>query len=201
VSQQFSWILRLPLLGFGVVMPLALLGLALSAGQWRRLVPVYALLAVYVATSVLFFVLSRYRNPIVPVLLVFAAYATIWLLDQLRQRRWAPLSIALVALVPATAVANWKIAEDDLSVAYYNLGNKYRTLGEYELAVAQYDRSLEINRSYISAHNNLALALEGSARPRAEAVRAWQTVRAMGEQRGLARYVEIADRHLAALAE
>jgi tetratricopeptide (TPR) repeat protein len=184
-----------------VVAPFGLLGMALALRRWRRNLPLLAMMAVYLATNVVFFTLSRYRAPAVPVLIVFAAFASVWLFDAARARAKGVLAAGILAVCGLAAVVHLDVMHEDLSAAYYNLGNKYRTLGEYELAVAQYDRSLEINRSYISAHNNRALALEGSARPRAEAVRAWQIVRAMGEQRGLARYVEIADRHLAALAE
>jgi tetratricopeptide (TPR) repeat protein len=201
VSSQFSWVLRLPLLGFGVVLPLALLGLGLSARHWRRLVPAYALLIVYLATSVLFFVLSRYRHPLLPLLLIFAAHAVVWIVDRLRQRQWVLLSLALAALVPAAALANWEIEEADLSVAYYNLGNKYLALEQFELATLQYEKSLEINPGYISANNNYALALEKTGTRWADAVAAWQRVLEMGERRQLPRYSEIATRHLDQLAE
>ena len=86
-------------------------------------------------------------------------------------------------------------------MAYYNLGNKYLALDRFELAVLQYERSLEIDPSYISANNNYALALEKGGARWDEAVAAWQRLLEMGEQRGLPRYVEIATRHLRQLDE
>ena len=49
--------LRLPLLRYGVVAPLGLLGIALSARRWRALFPLHAMLGVYLAAALVFFVL------------------------------------------------------------------------------------------------------------------------------------------------
>jgi 4-amino-4-deoxy-L-arabinose transferase-like glycosyltransferase len=196
VTSQFSWVLRMPLLGFGVVGPLALLGLVVSAPRWRHLLPLYGLIAVYLATTVIFFALSRYRIPAVPVLIIFAATALIWLFDSMKSRRYAAAASALAGLLVAGWALDVEILRDDLSMAYYNLGNKYQKLDRHAEAIEQYRHSLEINDSYISAHNNLAGSLEASAGLREEAVEAWRRVRELGQRRGIPRYVERADRHL-----
>jgi tetratricopeptide (TPR) repeat protein len=195
LSQQFSWVLRLPLLGFAVVGPLAMLGFAVTVRDWRRLFPLYGVVGVYLATCVMFFVLSRYRIPAVPVFVMFAAAALVWLYDALLARR-ATIAIALLGLVAAGLVVNQELRHDDLSVAYYNLGNKYRLANDHEKAIDQYRRSLAINVHYISAHNNLAISLEKSGTHREEAIEAWRRLRAMGMQRRMGRYVERAERHL-----
>ena len=198
VTRQFSWVLRLPLLGFAVVGPLALLGLVLTARRWRSLLALYALIGVYLATSVGFFVLSRYRIPVVPVFIIFAGAAVVWLFDAARMRR-REFGIALVGLGTAAVMTNISLHTQDLSVAYYNLGNKYRLMNRHEEAIAQYRASLDINSSYISAHNNLALSLELSGRHRDEAIAAWTRLGEIGRARGLKQYVERAERHLNAL--
>ncbi|MDH3214479.1 MAG: glycosyltransferase family 39 protein, partial [Myxococcales bacterium] len=98
LSRPFSWVLRLPLLTFGVMAPLALLGLATTARDWRRLFPLYAMIGVYLATALLLFVLSRYRVPVVPVLIVFTACGAMHLVDAARSRRLRDLALALAAL-------------------------------------------------------------------------------------------------------
>ncbi len=198
VSSQFSWVLRLPLVGFGFVAPLAGLGLALSARRYRELVPLYALIAVTVATSLVFFVLSRYRVPVVPVLIVFAAAALVWLHDALRTRKREFL-YGLALLLVFAAISNRGLGVENLSVAYYNLGNRYRAMNDHELAIDQYRKSLAIDASYISAYNNLALSLEQSGTHREEAIEAWRHVGGLGRARGLPKYVERAERHLRAL--
>lgn len=83
VSRSSSWVLELPLASFAVLGPLALVGVALSTQSWRRLMPLYLLLALHVATTVIFFALSRFRVTALP---VFAAVAVVGLVDRARAR-------------------------------------------------------------------------------------------------------------------
>ncbi|MDP6980926.1 MAG: glycosyltransferase family 39 protein [Myxococcota bacterium] len=198
VSSQFSWVLRLPLVSFGFIAPLAVLGMVLAASRYRELWPLYGVVAVALATGLIFFVLSRYRVPAVPALIIFAAAALVWLYDALRARR-REFYFALASLVVFIGVSSLDLHVQDLSVAYYNLGNRYRLAHDHERAIEQYRRSLEINSSYISAHNNLALSLELSGRHREEAIEAWRYLGELGRARGLTHYVERAERHLSAL--
>jgi 4-amino-4-deoxy-L-arabinose transferase-like glycosyltransferase len=200
LTRQFSWVLGMPLLNFGVVGPLAILGLMVTARRWRELLPLYAMIGVYLGTAMLFFVLSRYRAPVVPILMIFAASALVWIFDAW-PRRVGRLALAGVALAVLGLAIRVPIFPPNLSMAYYNLGNKYQSLGRHDEAVTQYRNSLSINGDYISAHNNLALSLEKGSHPRGEALAAWARVKAMGDRRGMARYVERATRHLRDLEE
>ena len=198
VTRQFSWVLRLPLIGFGLVGPLAMLGFVVTANRWRKLAPLYALIGVYLATCLIFFVLSRYRIPAVPVLIMFAAAACVWLFDAMRARRTS-FAIGLVALLGAAGACNVDLRNEDLSVAYYNLGNRYRLSNQHEKAIDQYRESLRIDSQYISARNNLAISLELSGNHHQEAIDAWRALGEMGRKRGLSRYIERAERHLRVL--
>lgn len=89
---------QLPLLTFGMVAPLALLGIGLTRRRARRFLPLYGVIGVYLLTALLFGVESRYRLPMVTALLPFAAAALCWLWTQLRLRRWHRLLPAALAL-------------------------------------------------------------------------------------------------------
>src|SRR5262245_14757726 len=58
---------------FGLLAPLALLGVFVTWPERRRLLPLHLLGLAYFATLVLFYVLARYRIPLVPILALFAA--------------------------------------------------------------------------------------------------------------------------------
>ncbi len=141
LTREFSAPLRLPLVGFGMIAPLALAGLALTAARWRELVPLYAVLAMVLVTLLAFFVLARYRIPAVPVLSLFAGAAIAEGAARLRARTArAARAVALAALLAALAGV-WVhrgVVRDDLSIAYFNLGNRYREL----VRLAARDREL-----------------------------------------------------------
>jgi tetratricopeptide (TPR) repeat protein len=76
-ESHSEWSPVLRLLGwighFGVLVPLALVGVVLTWSDWRRLWVIYAMAAAYAASVVIFFVYARYRYPLVPFLILFAA--------------------------------------------------------------------------------------------------------------------------------
>lgn len=78
-------------LAYGAVLALATLGAWLARGRWRRLLPVYLVLASLTAVYSVFFVHTRYRMVLEPFLLLLAgqALARVWqrLSDRLRRGR------------------------------------------------------------------------------------------------------------------
>jgi tetratricopeptide (TPR) repeat protein len=198
VSRDFSWVLRLPLVSFAVLAPFAMLGMGLAASGWRERFPLYAVVACYFGAGMIFFVLSRYRMPMVPVAMCFAGYAGVRLVAMARERRWQSLAFALGWLVVLGILVNRDMGRENLFMAHFNVGNKYRDLGRYEEAIESYDKSLAINGGFISTHNNLALAYEGAGR-HDEAVGRWEHVLAWAHQKGDPQLFERAARHLRGL--
>ncbi len=84
VYREWAPVLRWPLPGFGVVAPLALLGVvfAFKRPGWPRALLVF--LSVYTAAVVLFFVLSRYRLAALPPLFAFAGVGAVELWRRIR---------------------------------------------------------------------------------------------------------------------
>ncbi len=206
VSRRFSWVLRLPLVSFGAMVPFGLLGLILTARRWRELFPVHATLGVYLASALLFFVLSRYRLPAVVLLIPFAAFALVDLLESLaRLRRSAgdagaravrAVGLRVVALLVLAGLVHLPLDPGGrMHMAYYNLGNKFRELERWDEAVEAYRASLEENPQAISTQNNLALTLELAGR-RDEAIEAWTRVGESAARLGDRVRMERAARHL-----
>ncbi|HPN36462.1 MAG TPA: glycosyltransferase family 39 protein [bacterium] len=100
--QKFSTLMKWPLLGFGVVLPLSLLGLVWPrpANPYRIFLTWY--LCIYGFSVIIFFVTARYRLPLTPVLLLFAAHAFLHLLQRLRTKRLPWKQIAFL-----TATSLW----------------------------------------------------------------------------------------------
>lgn len=101
-----SWLLGalVPLWHLGCLVPLAVLGMALAWRNWRRhAVLVFFLLAYALSVSV-FYVFARYRFPLVPPLVLFAAAGLLKLPGTVRQRRIGRLTIAILC---AIAIGVW----------------------------------------------------------------------------------------------
>jgi 4-amino-4-deoxy-L-arabinose transferase-like glycosyltransferase len=104
-SAEASWVLRLPLVSFGSVVPLALLGFGLAFRR-RQAALLAWFVVVYVASLLPFFITGRYRLPIVVPMLVLAGGALDWLAERLRgPRGFAPLVAVLFMAIMLSVLA------------------------------------------------------------------------------------------------
>jgi 4-amino-4-deoxy-L-arabinose transferase-like glycosyltransferase len=97
---------RLPV-GFGLVGPLGLLGLALGMRRAGRLFPLWGFCLAYGTSVVLFFVNARFRAPLVPFLILYGASAAVWLVQRARARDTRPLLLGAGALALLALFVNW----------------------------------------------------------------------------------------------
>ena len=142
---------------FGLVAPLALWGMLLSL---RRIGPTWPLLYVlsYCLGVVAFFVAARYRVPVLPVLLVFAAYGLWALWDWVRAGRWRSLGLGLAVCLAFAFAANSHLAPMDMegdAAIHYNLGNAYAEAGDKKRALAAFERAVAEDPEYWQAWLNL----------------------------------------------
>jgi len=164
-----EWSLPLQLTGwfthFGVLVPLALFGL-IATWSDQRLLIVRLLTATYAASVLVFYVFARYRFPLVPPLIVFAAAGTsmapVWWRTHATSRR-----AAVAALLAAVVVfANWPVLSSALmrAITETNLGTALQAEGRLDDAVAHYRRALELQPDHAPALNNLGTALRAQGR-------------------------------------
>jgi len=72
---EYKGTLHFPLLRYGIIMSLAVLGMFLSLKRFRGLFLIYGAIGIYLFAGMLFLVQSRYRTPAVPYLCLFAGGA------------------------------------------------------------------------------------------------------------------------------
>ena len=146
---------------WGVLLPLALAGIAVSLRRSGPSLLLALYLLAYAAAIVLFFVNSRFRLPMVPVLAIFAALG----IARLREA-FAPGGRTLVlrygaVLLIAAIVANtsWaRVRNPFASVPVHNqLGDLYASAGRYPEAIAEYNTALRYAPGYAETHNCLAV--------------------------------------------
>lgn len=147
---------------FGVVAPLALLGIALwwREGIWRESGPSLLLLFLfsYALSVILFFVTAPYRLPVVPILLLSAVYGVrgYYCLAQKRQTGvLACLSIAGLALLVGS---NFRVGKMDMEGGpeiHYRLAVVFQQKGLLANAIAAYKRALALDPTLQEPRFNL----------------------------------------------
>lgn len=147
---------------FGVVFPLACIGLIAHARRWPA--PVWLFLALYPAAVILVFVSARYRVPTLPLGLVLAAAGAVWLVET---RRWR--AIALGALAAAVTLPGpWCEEGVNYGSELHNAvaGAKYRR-GDRAGALADVQRALAVDPDNVEALHTLGVIQAGRSDPAA----------------------------------
>jgi tetratricopeptide (TPR) repeat protein len=148
---RFSWILRAPLFTFGwFVAPLAAAGIYLSWAERGKFAMLYVLLGAYLASIVFFFVFGRYRLPVVPILIVFAAHAVVKTIQLREWRMRAIPKIAAVVFLATLVLVNVPLPASiggtrDFRTAHYNLGIYYATHDQPAEAAEEFESAARLN--------------------------------------------------------
>jgi tetratricopeptide (TPR) repeat protein len=153
---------------FGVLAPLAALGVWLTWSDRRRLWLLYGMIVVYALSVLAFYVVARYRLPLVPLLIVFAAAAIVRGRVTLTTWTPTPATIACAIGVAVSAVfCNTPAASADAmrAVTYQNLGTALQTSGHLDDAAAAFERAVMLQPEYAPAHNGLGSVRRQQGRP------------------------------------
>ncbi len=163
-------------LGFGWILPFAVLGCWVNRRDWARIgiVPLFA--ATYAVGVILFFVTARYRLPVVPPLLLLAASGAVWGWDALRARRTREVLGAAGAMAAVLLVANLPsrlVVPEDQATIRNNHGLVLEESGDFAGAAREYQRAIALAPERPLYHYNLAIAerrqgLDASARAHLE---------------------------------
>ncbi len=155
------------LLHFGTLCPLAALGICLTWNRRRQLWILYAMILVYAGSVVLFYVFARYRFPLVPMLILFAAAGLTSLRGAFREARWRPLWSGAAGAVVVAAICNHAMISEALVRAdsHNNFGNAFVLKGQIRDAIDQYEQALALNPGDPYVPFNLAAALLEADRP------------------------------------
>lgn len=169
-----DWSLPLRLAGhvwhFGLLAPLGAAGICLTWGRRRQLRPFHLMLGAYAASVVLFAVMGRYRHPLAPMLMLFAAAGAVavWEMARRRQRAgWTrQAGWAGAAAAGLLVVCNWPVLSmgDMRAITALNLGTELQAEGRLDEAVEQYRRVLALTPDDALAHSNLGTALAAQGR-------------------------------------
>ena len=165
---EWSWLLRVG--GWfghlGVLAPLAVIGLALGWRSRARLGMLYVMLGTYSASVILFYVFARYRLPLVPLLLLFAAEGVAALPAWLTVSDARSKALMLAGVAAAAVFCNWPVLSKPLmkAITETNLAVALQSDGQTDAAIAHYRRAIALQPDYAPAYNNLGVAERAAGR-------------------------------------
>lgn len=140
-------VLNPPFWGFGLVACLGLGGLLMTWND-RRCLLAGSFSMLFILGLSLFFVYGRYRLPLLVPLSMLAAVALRRAWEYARERRLKVLVCWCLMAGVIAWVLHGPVLPASLKVSffpdYYNQGNKYWSLGRYDLALAEYEKALYV---------------------------------------------------------
>ncbi len=156
--KTLSPVLRLPLLEFGGAVILAIAGLFLARRRLGAFAPALLFALGWMASTVIFFLFSRYRLPAVPPLLVIGGVAVAEIPAAWRSRRREAVVLIGICGI-AFLVPHLFGYEPRMDLVHYNLGQLYEEQGRPDAARAEYQAAFVLNpRDFLACSNlgNLA---------------------------------------------
>ncbi len=178
LDRSHSRVLRRMPLTFPVALALGLLGFVVSLGGRRpgrsalaaavdiekrrdAVLLIASVVLVWFLSHLPFAITSRYRVPVIPFLLVFAAAFLVWLVAQLRARRFVRFAAAVGAAALLLAMTRMDVTGYEPSGArwHYQRAIALQRGGNMNAAVREMRAALEMNPRYVAVYIDLGAAL------------------------------------------
>jgi len=157
-AQDFSKTLRLIPLGFGLIAPLGIAFWFMRARQSDMVIANLYILS-YLLATLLFFVASEYRLPVLLMLLPFAAAALASLWNNIKCAQWKAVSrLALLTVlfaVPINASTVFTASLSSPRMDFFNLGSVLQKQERHAEAAGMFNRALIVDPDFAEAHRAL----------------------------------------------
>jgi tetratricopeptide (TPR) repeat protein len=154
----------MPLINFGVISVLGILGMLLSLKYYRKTFLLYWIVIIYLATTLVFFVSSRYRAPAAPFLVIFAAYAITYFFGLFKEKKFKETGILLLIIVALGLSTNIPYRKEiagydkwqNATRLHYVLGaNAFFQKGMYGKAIEELKITIAMEPDFVPAYNLL----------------------------------------------
>ncbi len=151
---------------FGILAPLAVVGVWACWARRHELELMYLMLGAYAVTLVAFAIMARYRYPLVPFLVLLAAVGVTRLPELVRQAPRPQLAGVGAAVVALAIFSNWPMYSmaQMRAVTESNVGTELQVQGRVDEAIALYQDALSRNPNNAVAHSNLGTAYAAAGR-------------------------------------
>jgi hypothetical protein len=157
--REVSWALRLPIIPFSLISALALVGFVVLWREAKRRSVILIFSGAGLFSILPFFVNTRYRMPVVPVLILVAAFLVSWVFDLLRDHRWRPAAAAGAACVLLLSMTARPMVAVNRSAGYTFLGNYHLEQGHQEKALGAFETAHRLDPDRVETAVNYARIL------------------------------------------
>jgi tetratricopeptide (TPR) repeat protein len=160
--KEYKASLSFPLVRYGLIASLGILGMILSFTRFKDLFLLYGMVFVYLLSGVIFLVQSRYRTPAVPYLCLFAGYSVYAAREMVAARRFKRVGMTLVLVGVFLAATTFVYRDEVIRVdqwqkatkAHYQMGGMpLFKAGRYQDAIAELDQCVTMVPSFSPAYN------------------------------------------------
>lgn len=149
IRTEWTSALNFAFFGFWYAGPFGLLGIVLAWRTHPDSRPLGALTLLYLLSFVAFIAADRYRVSLIPLLLLFAAYAVFYLFDAIHARNWKNLTVPLTVLAALLIFVNieWyqTVTPADFAKDTWSAGNRYNAMGKYPEAEQEMQKALKLD--------------------------------------------------------
>jgi 4-amino-4-deoxy-L-arabinose transferase-like glycosyltransferase len=169
--KRYSRILEYLPITFGLMSPFVILGLLGMLYEKKQGYLFFLIIQlVYIGSILMFYMFSRYRMPVFPLLCVSAAYGVMLLYNQFVKQKWGMLAQDLIIAGVLFAVAIFPVIEPfDFSHSYTDEAIAYEIKHEDVKALESYNQAVAIRPNYLRAlekYGNLQIKLKKYAEAR-----------------------------------
>ncbi len=160
--KRFIPLFKLPFFAFGFIAPLAVLGLVLTFRLKNTGISLVNLFVIaYMLSLMAFFVVSRYRFPCVPFLIILAAFFLHQFALLIKSGQIKKVVLFSLCLGALFILINKDTVNIDrglsFAVAHTNLAEAYRRQGRFKTAIAENQKALQLNPGLPHAYYNIGV--------------------------------------------
>jgi len=160
--KNYKTLSKMPLMNYGVISVLGILGMLLSLKYFRRAFLLYWMVFIYLGTTMIFFASSRYRIPAAPCMAVFAAFAVVYFFNLLKDKDYKKSGIFLSGLLVLGLLTSLPYRHEiagydqwqNATRLHYSMGaNLFFKKGMYEKAIEELKITTALAPDFAPAYN------------------------------------------------
>jgi 4-amino-4-deoxy-L-arabinose transferase-like glycosyltransferase len=156
--SDFVRIFKLPFLGFWLILPLGIAGMAVSGLRSKKTMALCSIFLLYLLTLVIFYTNTRLRLPVLTILIPYAAVGINKMLSYLRNRQLNMIITYFVIAVIFFVVEFLPVIGTGDMTAYYNTHALILDSGGRNDEAIEYWQKSSRAKAHYSAYANLSLA-------------------------------------------